>query len=134
MKVTWNKFIARILTVCLLITMIFPSGYAMAATSKKTYTDVGGHKYEEALVYAINNGLLTNKGTNLYPDQKLTKGQASLSLNALLGATKSYVDMDKVTNLAKGDKYYVTVSRGLNAGYLVHKENGRVYNPLVTAT
>lgn len=108
---------------------------AYAAENKeKVYSDVAGHPFEEALNYVIKHGLMSNKKSEIFPDAKLTKGAASLSLNNLLGASDLYADMNTVGNLKVGDKYYQTVSIGLNCGYLKQKPNKDVYYPLAKAT
>lgn len=135
MKFIYKKAIAVFVAFCLVFVMAAPASEAKAATAKKVYVDVAGSSYATALNYAIDNGLMSNSGNKIFPDNKLTKGAACLSLNALLGATETYANMDKIGNLKKGDQYYNTVSVGLNAGYLQTTKNGTaVYSPKAYAT
>ena len=91
------------------------------------FVDIEGHWAKDALVSAINNGLLYGKDeTHAAPDDYITRAEMATFMTRFVEASKT-ADIGSFVDISSEDWYYGYLSRAVQMG--VMSGNGNAMNP-----
>ena len=112
-----NRFLAIILSIVLLIGAMLV--FANAASAYDFADFPAGTWSEEAMLAAVNNGLLTGRGDGtIAPKSNLTRAEAAAIINRAFGATVK-ADISAFNDVSANAWYYQDVQKAVNMGTFV---------------
>ncbi len=112
-----NRFLAIILSIVLLISAM--PVFANAASAYDFADFPAGTWSEEAMLAAVNNGLLTGRGDGaIAPKSNLTRAEAAAIINRAFGATVK-ADISAFNDVSANAWYYQDVQKAVNMGTFV---------------
>ncbi len=118
------KFAKRLLAFVVVTTVLLVGTMFANAAGAYGFVDFPtGTWSEEAMLAAVNNGLLMGKGDgSIAPEDNLTRAEAAAIINRAFGATVK-TDVSKFTDVPAGVWYYEEVQKAVNMGTFVGASN-----------
>jgi len=112
----WEMKNAASRLLCLLLTLLLLTP-ALPVRAEGLYGDASGHWAEAALLRAVGEGLLVGSGDKLAPDGAVSRAQAAVILNRVLGAEEA-ADLTGKTDVPVTAWYYDAMAKAVSLGYL----------------
>ncbi|MDR1329738.1 MAG: S-layer homology domain-containing protein [Oscillospiraceae bacterium] len=116
-----KKLLAILLSLAMLL-----GGAALAAT-EEDFTDIPDGWSHDAIIAAVDNGLMHGDGGKIDPQGTMTRAQAAALLVRAFGATKKSADISKFTDVDKNAWYYDELSVAVGIELFLGDGGGKLY-------
>jgi hypothetical protein len=116
-----KKLLAILLSLAMLL-----GGAALAAT-EEDFSDIPDGWSHDAIIAAVDNGLMHGDGGKIDPQGTMTRAQAAAMLVRAFGATKKSADISKFTDVDKNAWYYDELSVAVGIELFLGDGGGKLY-------